>query len=100
MTQRASIAALLQDLDEQEPRRLRHRAPPQVHHADLPLPDLPETLDGPLFLRGPGHARSGGPLGSQNLGHLRWGDLEAIDPKGVLEQAKDFGIMSGVAIAV
>jgi LuxR family transcriptional regulator, quorum-sensing system regulator SdiA len=35
-----------------------------------------------------------------NLGHIRWTDLEEIDAQGVLEQAKDFGIMNGVAISV
>ena len=38
--------------------------------------------------------------GLNNVGRIRWSDLEAIDSKGVLEEARNFGIMSGVAISV
>lgn len=38
--------------------------------------------------------------GLQNTGHVRWSALEAIDDKGVLERAKDFGLMNGAAVAV
>ena len=38
--------------------------------------------------------------GMNNVGRVRWSDLEAIDSHGVLERAKDFGIMNGVTIAV
>ena len=38
--------------------------------------------------------------GFQNNGYARWSDLEAIDTDGVLEHAKDFGLMNGVAISV
>ena len=37
--------------------------------------------------------------GLQNVGHVLWSDLEAIDRQGVLEQAKDFGLMNGVTLA-
>ncbi|MFO1210230.1 MAG: autoinducer binding domain-containing protein [Amaricoccus sp.] len=38
--------------------------------------------------------------GLSNAGHIRWSELEDFDPRGVLEQAKDYGIMNGVAISV
>lgn len=38
--------------------------------------------------------------GFHNLGYVRWADLEAMDDGGVLEAAKDHGLMNGVAIAV
>lgn len=37
--------------------------------------------------------------GMQNVGAVRWCELEAIDPHGVLEAARDYGIMNGVAVA-
>jgi LuxR family transcriptional regulator len=38
--------------------------------------------------------------GMNNVGRILWGDLEAMDDAGVLEHAKDFGIMNGVTIAL
>lgn len=38
--------------------------------------------------------------GFHSVGHVRWSDLEEIDTAGVIEQAKDFGIMNGVAVAI
>ena len=38
--------------------------------------------------------------GFQNVGHVRWSELERIDTSGVIDQAKDFGIMNGVAVAI
>ncbi len=38
--------------------------------------------------------------GLQNIGRVRWSELEAIDSGGVMERAKDFGLMNGVAIAM
>jgi LuxR family transcriptional regulator len=38
--------------------------------------------------------------GMNNVGRILWGDLEAMDTAGVLERAKDFGIMNGVTIAL
>jgi LuxR family transcriptional regulator len=38
--------------------------------------------------------------GMSNLGFIRWRDLEAMDTHGVLEEAKDFGIICGVTMAV
>ncbi len=38
--------------------------------------------------------------GMNNVGWVRWRDLESIDTHGVLDRARDFGIMNGVTIAV
>jgi LuxR family transcriptional regulator len=38
--------------------------------------------------------------GFHNIGYIRWTDLEAIDAGGVLESAKDFGIMNGVTVSL
>lgn len=38
--------------------------------------------------------------GMNNLGRVRWHDLEEIDKHGVLERAKDYGIMNGVTISL
>ncbi len=38
--------------------------------------------------------------GLQNVGRILWSDLEAIDGGGVMEAAKDFGLMNGVAISM
>lgn len=37
--------------------------------------------------------------GLQNVGFVRWSALGAIDDRGVMEQARDFGLMNGVAIS-
>ena len=36
----------------------------------------------------------------QNVGRMRWSELEAMDDAGVMEQAKDYGLMNGAAIAI
>jgi LuxR family transcriptional regulator len=38
--------------------------------------------------------------GLQNTGRVLWSDLAPYDEMGVLEQAKDFGLMNGVGFAV
>lgn len=37
--------------------------------------------------------------GMSNTGHIRWSELTPIDRLGVLEQAKDFGLMNGITFA-
>lgn len=37
--------------------------------------------------------------GMNNTGHVRWSDLARIDTLGVLERAKDFGLMNGITFA-
>lgn len=36
----------------------------------------------------------------QNAGAVRWSEIRISDPKGILTQARDFGLRFGVAIAV
>jgi len=100
MTQRASIAALLQDLDRRSP-------------AGLAIA-LHIRFTRPTFLfqtyskRWTDHYSATGmvvsdPLvrwGLQNVGRVRWADLEPIDTGGVLEAAKDYGLMNGTCIAM
>jgi LuxR family transcriptional regulator len=38
--------------------------------------------------------------GMQSVGRVRWVDLEAMDEGGGMDQAKDFGLMNGAAIAL
>ncbi len=100
MTQRASIAALLHDLDEKSPAgfaialHLKFTTPTYLFQT-YPKRWMDYYSSAGLVMHDPTVH-----WGLGNLGHIRWVDLEAIDPKGVLERAKDFGIMSGVAIAV
>ena len=100
MTQRASIAALLQDLDGESPAgfaialHLRFTTPTYLFQT-YPKRWMDYYSSAGLVMHDPTVH-----WGLSNLGHIRWADLEAIDPRGVLERAKDFGIMSGVAVAV
>jgi LuxR family transcriptional regulator len=100
MTQTASIAALLHDLDQKSPAgfaialHLRFTTPTYLFQT-YPKRWMDYYSAAGLVMHDPTVH-----WGLSNLGHVRWTDLEAIDPRGVLERAKDFGIMSGVAIAV
>lgn len=38
--------------------------------------------------------------GVENVGHIRWSDLKAIDEGGVLDAAAEFGLTYGVSISV
>lgn len=100
MTQRASIAALLHDLD--------HRSPAGFAIA-LHIRFTTPTYMFQTYSKRWMHQYSSSGLvvsdpvahwGLQNVGRIRWSDLEAIDSRGVLERAKDFGLMNGVAIAL
>ena len=100
MTPRASIAALLQDLDQRSPAGFAialhvHFTTPTYLFQGYPSRWLEYYSAEGLVVSDPTVH-----WGLQNLGHIRWVDLEAIDPQGVLEKAKDFGLMNGVAIAV
>ena len=100
MTQRASIAALLHDLDQRSPAgfaialHIRFTTPTYMFQT-YPKRWMDHYSSAGLVVHDPVVH-----WGLHNVGHIRWTDLEAIDSKGVLEQAKDFGIMNGVAIAV
>ncbi len=100
MNSRASIAALLQDLDRRSPAgfaialHIRFTTPTYLFQS-YPVRWLDYYTAEGLVVQDPTVH-----WGLQNLGHIRWTDLEPIDPRGVLEKAKDFGLMNGVAIAV
>ena len=100
MTQRASIAALLHDLDLHSPAgfaialHIRFSAPRYMFQTYAK-----RWLD---------HYDSAGLLvadpvvgwGMQNVGCITWAELESIDSLNVMGQAKDFGLMNGVAISI
>jgi LuxR family transcriptional regulator, quorum-sensing system regulator SdiA len=97
---RTIVAALLHGIDERSPAgfavglHIRFSAPRYMfqcypkrwmeHYSSTGLAVLDPTIR----------------WGMSNTGCIRWRDLEAIDPRGVLEQAKDFGIMNGVTVAL
>jgi LuxR family transcriptional regulator len=100
MTQRASIAAVLGALDQRSPAgfaialHIRFTRPTYLFQTYAK-----RWMD--RYSSAGLHVHD--PLvrwGLQNVGRVRWSDLEAIDDMGVLEQAKDFGLMNGAAIAL
>jgi LuxR family transcriptional regulator len=100
MTQRATIAALLQDLDQRSPAgfaialHIRFTTPTYLFQT-YPRRWMDHYSAAGLVVHDP-LVR----WGLQNVGRKRWSDLEAIDSNGVLEQAKDYGLMNGVTVAV
>lgn len=100
MTKKASIAALLLELD---------RGSPAGFAVGLHIRfTTPTYMFQTYSKRWMDHYSSSGLVmhdpvahwGLQNVGRIRWADLEAIDSRGVLEDAKDFGMMNGVAISL
>lgn len=100
MSSRASIAALLQDLDGRSPAGLAIALHIRFTRPTYLFQTYPKRwID---------HYSSTGmmvydPLvrwGLQNVGRVRWADLEDIDVRGVLEEAKDYGLMNGVCLAL
>jgi LuxR family transcriptional regulator len=100
MTQRASIAALLHEIDRRSPAgfavamHIRFTRPTYLFQTYAKrwmdyYSAMGMVVHDPLV-----H------WGLQNVGRIRWSDLEAIDSHGVLEAAKDFGLMNGASIAV
>jgi LuxR family transcriptional regulator, quorum-sensing system regulator SdiA len=100
MGQKASIAALLYQLDQRSPAgfaialHIRFTRPTYLFQT-YPKRWMDHYSAAGLVVHDPTVH-----WGFHSLGHIRWADLEAIDSRGVLEQAKDFGIMNGVTIAV
>lgn len=99
MTNRASIAALLHELDERSPSgfaialHIRFTTPRYMFQTYAKrwldqYNSMGMIRDDPVVR-----------WGMQNTGRIRWVDLEAMDEMGVMERAKDFGLMNGVAIA-
>lgn len=100
MTQRASIAALLHDLDRRSPAGFAialhiHFTTPTYLFQTYPKRWMDHYSAAGLVVHDP-LVR----WGLQNVGRKRWSELEAIDTGGVLEQAKDFGLMNGVTVAL
>lgn len=100
MTQKTSIAVLLHALDQRSPAgfaialHIRFTRPTYLFQT-YPKRWMDHYSAAGLVLHDPTVH-----WGFHNLGHIRWSDLEAIDSRGVLEQAKDFGIMNGITVAV
>ena len=100
MTQRVSVAALQLDLDRRSPAgcaialHIRFTTPTFMFQTYSKRWMDQYSASG-LVLHDP-VAR----WGLHSVGRIRWADLEAIDTEGVLERAKDFGLMNGVAISI
>ncbi len=93
------IAALLGEIDDRSPAgfaialHIRFTAPRYLFQA-YPGRWLDHYSASGFVLNDPTVA-----WGMSNTGHIRWEELERIDTLGVLEQAKDFGLMNGVSFA-
>lgn len=99
MNKRASIATLLHDLDHCSPAGFAialhiEFARPTYLFQTYPKRWLDHYSTNGLVVNDPTVH-----WGLNNVGYIEWRTLEAIDAKGVLEQAKDFGIMNGVTIS-
>jgi LuxR family transcriptional regulator, quorum-sensing system regulator SdiA len=100
MNQRASIAVLLHQLDRQSPAGFAIALHIRFTTATYLFQTYPKRwMDH--------YSKSGFVVhdptvrwGLNNVGRVRWTALESIDEQGVLDRAKDFGLMHGVAVAV
>jgi len=98
--QRASIAVLLHDLDQRSPAgfaialHIRFSRPTYLFQT-YAKPWMDHYSASGMVMHDPVVR-----WGLQNVGRVLWSDLAPIDEAGVLEQAKDFGLMNGVAIAM
>lgn len=99
-TRRASVAALLHDLDRRSPAgcaiglHIRFTTPRYMFQS-YPKRWMDQYSSSGLMVQDPTVR-----WGMSNVGWVRWGDLEGIDSHGVLDRAKDYGIMNGVTIAL
>lgn len=100
MIRKASIAALLHDLDERSPAgfaialHVRFAAPAFLFQT-YPKRWMDRYSAKGMVVHDPTVR-----WGMNNVGRILWRDLEKLDSEGVLEQAKDFGIMNGVTVTV
>jgi len=94
------VAALLEELDHRSPAgfaialHVRFTRPTFLFQS-YPKRWMDHYAAGGLMLRDPTVH-----WGFHNVGHIRWTDLERIDGAGVIDQARDFGIMYGVAVSI
>lgn len=96
----ASVAALLHDLDARSPAgcaiglHIRFTTPRYMFQS-YPKRWMDQYAGQGLLVIDPTVH-----WGMNNVGWTRWRDLEAIDTHGVLDRARDFGLMNGVTIAI
>lgn len=97
---RARVAALLHDLDQRSPAgcaiglHIRFTTPRYMFQS-YPKRWMDEYAGSGLLVRDPTVR-----WGMNNVGWVRWCDLERIDPYGILERARRCGIMNGVTVAL
>jgi len=97
---RASVGALLHDLDRRSPAgcaiglHIRFTTPRYMFQS-YPKRWMDQYSGAGLLVQDPTVY-----WGMSNVGWIRWRDLEGIDSHGVLERARDYGIMNGVTIAL
>jgi LuxR family transcriptional regulator, quorum-sensing system regulator SdiA len=97
---RASVAALLHDLDRRSPAgcaiglHIRFTTPRYMFQS-YPKRWMDEYSGSGLLVQDPTVR-----WGMSNVGWILWRDLEAIDNHGVLDRARNYGIMNGVTIAL
>ena len=100
LLKRASVAALLHDLDARSPAgcaiglHIRFTTPLYMFQS-YPKRWMDQYAGRGLLVVDPTVH-----WGMNNVGSVRWRDLESIDTHGVLDRARDFGIMNGVTIAL
>lgn len=100
MIQDTSIAALIQELDRRSPAGLAMAlhirfATPSYLLNTYPKRWLDQYSAQGMVLHDPTVR-----WGMHNVGFVRWSDLEKIDSGEVLERAKDYGLMNGLAVAL
>ncbi|WP_181164405.1 autoinducer binding domain-containing protein [Amaricoccus solimangrovi] len=100
MAHRTSIAGLLRELDRRSPAgfaialHIRFTAPAYLFQT-YPKRWMDHYSEHGMVVNDPTVR-----WGVQNLGHVRWSDLERIDSAGVLNAAKNHGLMNGATIAI
>jgi LuxR family transcriptional regulator len=100
MSNRASIAALLHELDRRSPAGFAIAlhitfSTPRYMFQSYAQRWLDHYNSAGLLLRDPVVQ-----WGMQGVGRVRWSDLETMDSAGVFEEARGYGLMNGVAISI
>lgn len=100
MSNKASIAALLHEVDRRSPAGFAIAlhitfSAPRYMFQTYAQRWLDRYNAGGLLLRDPVVR-----WGMQNLGRARWSDLEGMDGEHVFDEARNFGLMNGAAISV
>lgn len=100
MSNRTSIAALLHELDLRSPSGFAIAlhisfSAPRYMFQTYAQRWLDRYNAGGLLLRDPVVQ-----WGMQNLGRMRWSELEKLDTAHVFDEARDFGLMNGAAISI